>query len=310
MLDVHRLKIFVKIAELKSFTLAAECCFLTQPTVSQHINTLEQFLGLQLFNRGGRELSLTDAGEILYHHAATVTRAFDELTQALDQYKGKKSGRLCLGASTIPGEWIVPAILKDFRTAYPDAAIRLRIADTQTVVQMVLDHHVDIGMVGSKIKNPQLAYTPIIQDELVLIVPPGHAWSHAPNISVQELAGQPFVMRESGSGTRTELGKILKSSGLDPRSLNVAIEVDSNVGVKESVAAGLGVSFVSKWSIEHELSSGRIKAVPIRDLVFKRWFYLARDKARAPSPLCASFKQFLANHIKSIRCFDFRVPNS
>jgi DNA-binding transcriptional LysR family regulator len=101
-----------------------------------------------------------------------------------------------------------------------------------------------------------------------------------------------------------------RAHGLDPRSLNIAIEVDSNVGVKESVAAGLGVSFVSKWSIEHKLRSGIIKAVPIRDLVFKRWFYLVLDKARAPSPLCASFKQFLANHIKSIRCFDFRVPNS
>jgi DNA-binding transcriptional LysR family regulator len=293
MLDIHRLKIFVKIAELKSFTLAAEACFLTQPTVSQHVASMEQFLGLPLFNRNGRELSLTGAGEILYHHAATVTRAFDELTQALDQYKGKKSGQLCIGASSIPGECILPEILRDFRTAYPDAAIRLRIADTQAVLQMVLDRHVDVGMVGAKVKNAHLAYTPLIEDELVLIVPPEHDWSSAADISLLELTGQPFVMRESGSGTRTEMGKAMKRSGLDPRSLNIAVEVDSNVGVKESVAAGLGISFVSKWSISHDLQTGRIKAVGIRDLVFKRWFYLVRDKAKEPSPLCASFRKFL-----------------
>jgi DNA-binding transcriptional LysR family regulator len=298
MLDIHRLKIFVKIADLKSFTLAAEACFLTQPTVSQHITALEQFLGLQLFNRGGRELSLTGAGEILYHHASRITRELDELTQALEQYKGKKIGHLFIGASTIPGECILPGILKDFRTAYPDAAIRLRIADTQTVLQMVLDHHVDVGMVGTKVKNERLKYTPLIKDELVLIVPPDHRWAHSPCIALKDLAGETFVMRESGSGTRTEMGKAMKRAGLDPRSLHVAVEVDSNVGVKESVAAGLGISFVSKWSIENDIQTGRIKTVHIRDLVFKRWFFLVRDTARAPSPLCAAFKKFLTDSFK------------
>lgn len=300
MIDVHRLKIFLKIADLKSFTLAAKACLLTQPTVSQHIASLEQYFGLTLFDRKGKRLMLTGAGEIVYSHAKKISALFDELVQSVEMYKGRKTGTLLVGASTIPGECILPKVLGRLKDVIPDIKVRLSIADTEQVVQLLLDHYVDLAVVGSKLKHKRLRYSPIIRDELVLIVPRGHRWCGEETVDINDLKSEPFVLRESGSGTRMEMGKILAGAGLDPAQLRVVCEVGTTMAVKESVAAGLGIAFVSKWAIACEVQQRMLHVVRVRNLTFERWFYLVRDAARTPGPLCESFEQFLRSYCKGL----------
>ncbi len=293
MVDVHRLRIFVKIAELKSFTLAAKSCMLTQPTVSQHVAALEGFLGLKLFDRRGKDLYLTGAGEILYRHAKEITALFDVLFQSLELYKGKKIGRLRLGASTIPGEHILMELLGEFRDICPDLKISVRITDTEQVVKMLLDRSVDLAVVGAELKQRGLVFTPLMPDELVLIVPKGHRWWKASKIEMKDVIREPFVMRESGSGTRMELGRKLQSIGIDPVDLHVVAEVGTTTAVKEAVESGLGISFVSRLSIEKELKYKVFKHVPVRNFVCSRWIYLVRESGRTPSPVSSAFVKFL-----------------
>ena len=300
MIDVHRLKIFLTIADLKSFTLAAKTCMLTQPTVSQHIASLEQYFGLTLFDRRGKRLLLTGAGEIVYSHAKKISALFDELAQSVEMYKGRKTGTLLIGASTIPGECILPKVLGRLKEVIPGIKVRLTIADTEKAVQQLLDHSVDIAVVGSKLKHKRLRYSPIIQDELVLIVPRGHRWCGKETVDIDDLKSESFVMRESGSDTRVEMGKILLGAGLDPAQLSVVCEVGTAMAVKEAVAEGLGIAFVSKWAVAREVQQRMLDVVRVRGLVFEHWFYLVRDAARTPGPMCESFEQFLRSYCKGL----------
>jgi DNA-binding transcriptional LysR family regulator len=300
MIDVHRLKIFLKIADLKSFTLAAKACLLTQPTVSQHIATLEHYFGLTLFDRKGKRLTMTRAGEIVYSQSKKIIALFDELEQSVGMYKGRKTGTLIIGASTIPGECILPKALGRLKEMIPDMKVRLSITDTEQAVQQVLDQHVDIAVVGSKLQHKRLRYSPIVRDELVLIVPRGHAWCRAKTVAIDDLKTVSFVMRESGSGTRMEMGKVLMGAGLDPSQLRTVCEVGTTLAVKESVAAGLGTAFVSKWAVVREVQQRILYVVRVRDIVFERSFYLVRDIARAPGPMCASFEQFLRGYCRDL----------
>ena len=300
MIDLHRLRIFLKIADLKSFTLAARACLLTQPTVSQHIASIEQYFGLILFDRKGKRLKLTGAGEIVYSHAKKISLLFDELVQSVEMYKGRKTGTLLIGASTIPGECILPKVLGQLKDIIPEIKVQLSIADTEKAVQLLLDHYVDIAVVGSKLKHKRLRYSPIIKDELVLIVPQGHRWSRAATIEIDDLKTESVVMRESGSGTRMEMGRILLGAGLDPAQLRVVCEVGTTMAVKESVAAGLGIAFVSKWAVVHEVKQGMLNVVRIRDLIFERWFYIVQDLSRTPGPICKSFEQFLRSYCRDL----------
>jgi len=148
-LDIHRLKIFVKVADLKSFSKAAQMLYLTQPTVSQHITSLEQFTGLALFDRTGRAAVLTKAGDLLYRYAVQIIRLQDEAEQALDHFRGKKSGHIVLGASTIPGEYVLPVLLGGFKELYADIQITIRISGTEGIIKELLDRTVELGIVGA-----------------------------------------------------------------------------------------------------------------------------------------------------------------
>ncbi len=273
--------------------MAAKACWLTQPTVSQHVAAIESFLGLKLFDRNSKEIHLTQAGQLLYRYATEISALFDALSQSFELFKGKKIGTLNLGASTIPGDYIVPHLLGEFKHLYPGLKTNVLIRDSKDVIQMLLDRHVDLAVVGTEIKHNRLKYTPIMPDELVLIIPLGHRWWDIPMVEMSEVIIEPFVMRENGSGTRLEMDKKLKSIGIDPSNLNVVAEVGSTTAVKEAVESRLGISFVSRLSIEKELKLAIFKTVRVRDIVFSRWFYLVRDIFRTSSPLCSSFSKYL-----------------
>ena len=293
MLDIHRLRIFVKVADLKSFSRAAETLYLTQPTVSQHMAALEAYLELQLFDRCGKEIRLTRAGEILYGYARRVADMADEAEQALDDFKGRKSGHITVGASTIPGEFILPALLGGFNARFPGVKTILRVGDTSDIVAQLLQRDIEVGVVGAQIKHAQLTFTRFLDDELVIAVPRGHRWCARHDVSLEELLQEPFVMRESGSGTRIALGKRLNDAGISPDRLNIAAEVGSTTAVKEAVKAGLGVSFMSERALADDLRMGTMHTLRLAGIDFPRTFYVVQERKRSASPLCTAFVQYL-----------------
>jgi len=293
MFDIHKLEIFSKVAELKSFSRAAHEMYLTQPTVSQHITALENYLGLTLFDRMGKEVTLTKAGEILYQYAKQIITLTGEARQALDHFMGKKTGNLVLGASTIPGEYILPPLLGQFKILYPEIRITLKIGDTEEIVNALLNGNVELGIIGAKISNARLQYSRFLDDELIVVVPRGHRWWRKSCVDVHELVDEPFIMRESGSGTRISMEKRLQQLGISADSLKIIAEVGSTTAVKQSIKANLGISLISERAVEDEIKLKLLKKIPIKETKFTRTFFIIQDKKRTPSPLCKSLTHFL-----------------
>ena len=226
-MDLRRLEVFAKVYELKSFSRAAKESLLSQPTVSEHIRHLENLLEVQLFDRLGREVVPTRAGDILYKYARRMLNLRREAGRTLELYRGMTSGELELGGSTIPGEYILPPLIGRFKESFTDIRIKLVIADTMKIANMVLEGALELGVVGAKIKNNNLDFEQVFDDELVLAVSPDHHWAAHAAIDLTQLTGAPFIMREHGSGTRMIMLEILEQAGFDPRDLNVMAEMGS-----------------------------------------------------------------------------------
>ena len=292
-MDIHQLELFSKIADFKSFSLAAESLSLTQPTASGHIKNLEEELGVRLFDRLGREVLLTEAGKILYDFALRIIALRQEALDAMREFAGADRGALRLGASSIPGDYLLPRVLGEFKKSHPETQIALKIEDSKTISQMVLDGVVELGIVGAKLNESRLAYEAITKDELVLVVPPDHPWAGRPSVPVRELKGQPFLHREEGSGTRRTLEERLSPLELGPGMLTTVAELGSNEGIRGAVKAGMGVSILSRLAVRSDLEAGLLKEILLEGVNLGRDIYTVGHKARYTTPICKRFKEFL-----------------
>jgi DNA-binding transcriptional LysR family regulator len=294
-MDIRALEVFCKIVELKSFSRAAEAVYLTQPTVSGHIKGLEEFVGLKLLDRLGREVVLTKAGEVLYGYAKQVLALRNQAIQALEEYKGTLKGHLIIGGSNIPGEYVLPALLARFKTQHPEISLTLRIGDSKEIARGVLDGRYEMGAVGAKFDDGQLVYTKLLEDELVVALPADHGWTAKPAVSLAELLHQPIILREVGSGSRKVLEEALRRAGLDPGSLVVVAELGSTEAIRQAVKSGAGISVMSFRAIQEDLERETLRTVPLENLRLTRDFYLVYHKNRSRSPLCETFTAFVLN---------------
>ena len=295
-MDLHRLEVFCKVYEMKSFSRGGKACLLSQPTVSEHIRYLETFLDVQLFDRLGRQVVPTRAGEILYGYARRMLNLRQEATRTLELYRGKMSGELELGGSTIPGQYILPSLIGKFKQSFADIKIKLVIADTMRITNMVLEGSLELGVVGARIKNSKLEYHRLFNDELVLAISARHRWAKRSSINLDELADASFIMREQGSGTRMMMLRILEQAGFDPQRLNVVAEMGSTDAIRQAIKAEVGVSILSRRAIADELNFQQLFKIPIKDLSFTRHFYLVTHKKRSRSPLGQAFVDFLVDN--------------
>lgn len=293
MLDLHRLNIFINIVEQKSFSKAAQRLSLTQPTVSQHVHFLEKYLGVPLFDRLGKEVRPTRAGRMLHSYALRLLRMADDAEQAVVFFKGTKSGTIVIGASNIPGEYILPEILGQFKNSYPGIAVAVQQADTIGIVDKLVNYEIDFGVIGARIKHDQLLCSRFLDDELCLVISPRHPLAGQQSVEAAELAALPFIMREPGSGTRMMVEQGLHRAGIQAARLNIIAELGSNSAVKQAVKAGLGCSFVSQRSVEDEINMHVIITLPVRGLQIKRSFYIVRHKKRSLPPIVREFYRFL-----------------
>jgi len=292
-MDLRRLEVFAKVAELGSFSRAAEALFLTQPTVSEHVRALEDELGVQLLDRLGRGAAPTRAGQLLLGYARRMLGLAREAQQALDQFQGRMSGELVIGGSTIPGEYVMPTLIGRFKGKYPDISVSLLIGDSRQVSEWVEEGRVEVALVGARPGSRALESRELMPDELVLVVPAGHPWATRKSVSVDELRLEPMVMGESVAGSREAIEHVLEEAGLSLASFRLAGEMGSTQAIKQAVRAGVGIALISRRAVEDECRAGLVACVKVKDLRVARSFHLVTHKDRTRSPLAQAFLDFL-----------------
>ncbi len=298
-MDIHALEVFCRIVETRSFSRAAKAVSRTQPTVSGHIKHLEEEVGTRLFDRLGKEVRPTKAGEILYRYATEILRLRAAAVQALDEHKGRLRGSLLIGGSNIPGEYILPALLARFKGRYPEIALSLRVGSSRGVVAAVAEGEYEVGMVGARFEDPRLEYVRFAGDEVVLAVPAGHPWASRRRVSLADVAKGPLILREPGSGTRKAMEEAFARAGIEPPEGAVVAELGSNEAVRQAVRGGAGCSFISRRAIEGELKQGTLATVPVEGLKMTRDFYMVTHRRRSRSPAGEAFRKFLLEQARA-----------
>ncbi len=293
-MDIRRLEIFAKVAELGSFSRAAEALFLTQPTISEHVRALEDELGVQLLDRLGRGATPTRAGQLLLGYARRLLALSREAHQALEHFQGRMSGELVIGGSTIPGEYVLPALVGQFKAKYPDISISLLIGSTRQVTEWLEEGRVEVGVVGARPASRALDAKELMPDELVVVVPPTHSWAAARRAAtLADLQQEPMIVRERGSGSREAIEHALHEAGISLASLRIVGEMGSTQAIKQAVRAGVGIALISKRAVEDECRAGLLACVKIKDLRVARAFHLVAHRDRTRSPLAQAFLEFV-----------------
>src|SRR5262249_24030947 len=254
---------FAHAAELASFTAAGKALGLTQAAVSQRIHTLEQFLGVQLFARQGGHIVLTDAGHRLHGYARRILALHGEAIQELTGRQAPLTGELSLAASSVPGEYLLPALLAVFRQRHPHVQVRATVSDTRQVLHHIEQGDAEVGLVGGKPEGAHLEARPFASDRLALIVPAKHPWGRRKRVPLGRLCAQPLILREAGSGSRSCLENALAKAGKSLADLRVALELGSNEAIKEAVQRGLGLAILSTHAIRHEVEGGKLHALQV-----------------------------------------------
>jgi DNA-binding transcriptional LysR family regulator len=292
-MDLRRLEIFAKVAELGSFSRAAEALFLTQPTISEHVRSLEDELGVQLLDRLGRGATPTRAGQLLLGYARRMLTLSREAHQALERFQGRMSGELVVGGSTIPGEYVLPALIGQFKSKYPDISISLHIGSSRQVSDWVEEGRVEVGVVGARPAARTLEAKELMPDELVVVVAATHPWATRRVTTLADLQKEPMVVRERGSGSRDAVEHALQEAGISPASLRLVGEMGSTQAVKQAVRAGVGIALISKRAVEDECRAGLLACVKVKDLRIARAFPLVTHRDRTRSPLAEAFVEFI-----------------
>ncbi len=292
-MDLHQIEIFCTLIKLCSFSKAAEALYLTQPTVSGHIKNLEQELGVKLLDRLGKQVMPTEAGDMLFRHGQELLTLRDRAREEIAGLSGRVSGLLKIGGSTIPGAYLLPSFIGTFKKQHPSATIQLLIDDTVKITQAVLNGDLHLGVVGAPMIDPQLESHPYLRDELVVAVPATHAWAKKRTITPEALCGAPFILRETGSGTRRTMEERLGETGISIADLNTIAVMGSSDAVRQSIKGGLGISILSIRAIKDDIVAKRLAAVRLKGMPIERNFSIILRKGKSRSTLCQTFLNFL-----------------
>lgn len=293
----RRLQVFYTVAKQLSFTKAAELLFMTQPAVTFQVKQLEEHFNTRLFERSHSKITLTPAGRLAMEYAERILNLTNEMETRLMEMTGDVSGILLIGASTTIAEYMLPRLLGDFKTKFPQVQTRLTVANSETVESKVADHTLDIGLIEAPSHHPHLEAQICCEDELVAICAPGHALAGHLIASPEQLAVQPYISREAGSGTREVVDDFFRRSGFNPEDLNIVMELGSPEAIKGAVEANLGIAIVSRATILKELKLGDLVAVPLKPALIRPLSLVyAHEKFR--SKLLQSFLDFASLGLK------------
>jgi DNA-binding transcriptional LysR family regulator len=295
LMDTRQLSAFCAVVEMRSFSQAAEKLGVTQPAVSLQVRALEERLGQTLLDRSGRRVEPTEAGLRLYRNAQRMLALERQLYEEVSADDGDLQGTLDIGASTGPGAHLVPLLLCEFQRDHPDLHVSLAIWDTQTVSDKVALRELELGVVGALRRNRALEFDPFVRDEIVLAVPPGHPTAGR-SVSLDDLREETIIAMQPGAGVRQVVDDELRRAGLRVRELAPKLELGLQESVKSAVAAGYGVTFISRTAIEGELASGTLAAAKVDGLEPARQIYIVRARGRPPTRAAAAFLEFAREH--------------
>src|SRR5881392_1980051 len=290
-MDTPQLAAFCAVVERRSFSQAAERLGVTQPAVSLQVRALEKRLGTQLLDRSGRRVEPTEAGLRLYGSAQRLLALEEQLLQDVAPDSETLSGTLELGASTGPGGSVVPVLLCEFAEANPDVHVRLSVSDTQRVVDQVAGRQLELGIVGAARRHRGVLFEPFFRDELVLACPAGHHFA-GKTVSLEDLRRERVLVMQDGAGVRQVIEDALRSAGTRLRDLGVRLELGLQESVRSAVAAGHGVTFISRTAIEADVTAGTIAMARVRGLDPAREIFLVRSSGRAQTRAAQSFVDF------------------
>jgi DNA-binding transcriptional LysR family regulator len=285
---------FVQAAELSSFTAAGRAVSLTQAAVTQRVHALERSLGVSLFHRRGGRVLLTEAGQRLHGYARRILELHREARQQVGSVRTPLTGELTLAASSVPGAHLLPELLDAFRRQHPHVEVRATIADSQAVLKQVEHGQAHLGLVGGKGDSPHLDYRGFACDKLALVVPATHPWWSRKRVSLGQLAGQPLIVREAGSGSRWCLERALAAAGKSLGEVHVVLELGSNEAIKEAILRGMGVAVLSTQAVAREVQAGQLHALPVLGLALRREMFAVWDRRRALSIPARLFLDLLA----------------
>lgn len=298
-MDFQQLKLFISVASLKSFSQAAERMFISQPSVSRYIKALEEELGVVLIDRSRSTITLTDEGKRFMDYAQRLVNIQQEAVANLSAKTEQIQGLLNIGASTVPGLYLLPQRLADFKQLHPRVEISLTILDSSAVMENILNYSFDLGFVGSVVEDKHFSFQPVGEDELLLVTPPGllpeRENGTGDGITVEDCLPYTLLVRERGSATRLLLEQALGERGLKLQDFKDLVYIDSLEGIKQAVRYGMGISFLSDRSVEDYFQAGWLSGYKIKNLHLTRKFYLVYHRQRVPSQVAREFTSFMAD---------------
>jgi DNA-binding transcriptional LysR family regulator len=293
-MDLRHLRLFCEIVEQRSFSLAAEFMHITQPAASLQVRSLERELGVQLLDRSGRDVATTDAGEVLYRHAKRIIDLDDQARIEIMDLSELMGGRVMIGASTGPGEHLLPGLIAEFKHEHPGVAVSLRVTDSHEVVDLVLARELELGVVGAVTTHRDLAVAPFARDEILLVCAPSHPWAARDEVAFEEFVREPLIVQQQGAGIRAVVEAALRDRGVKPAELNVLLELGLNESVKHAVMAGAGVTYLSKFAVRSEVEHGTLATVRVSEFRLERDFSVVYARSRTLSKAVEAFLLFLA----------------
>jgi DNA-binding transcriptional LysR family regulator len=295
----RRLKVFHTVAKLLSFTKAAEALHMTQPAVTFQVRQLEEYFNTRLFDRTHNKVNLTPAGERVAEFAERIFDLYSEMENSVRDLTGEISGALTIGASTTIAEYMLPALLGEFKNRYPDINLRLKVSNSEGIVSMVEHNVIDLGVVESQVSNKNLIVEVCHDDQLVVVAAPDHELvKRGAKVKAAEIVKYPFVSREEGSGTREVIMQYLIDENVNPGEMNFCLELGSPEAIKGAVEAGMGITIISRSIIDKELKLNTLCELQL-DPPLSRPFSFVRQRQKFRVTVMEELLEFAQSYFKS-----------
>lgn len=291
-MNLNLFKTYVRVIDTQNLSRTAEEIGISQPAVTKQIQSLEDIYGVMLLERSGRKLRPTEAGELLYQCAREIIRTVERTEREMQSLADSNKGSLTLGASTIPGQYLLPKLIKQYKDRHPHVSISLSISDSEKVFNQVAERGLDVGVVGAWINNRKVDGFPWLTDELVVIAPENYRHKND-SVRLSDLGGEKWIIREKGSGTRRAMEELIFKAGLKKENLNITMEAGSTEAVLAMVEAGMGLSIVSRLALGNDAARLRCRQLRIEDQDVTRQFYIIYPSQKSRRDSVNTFLEYL-----------------
>jgi DNA-binding transcriptional LysR family regulator len=292
-INLFGLRIFVMVAEKKSFSEAARSLYLTQPAVTHQVKNLESYFATPLFKRESNTVLLTPAGKILYKYAKKFSKLDDELMEEMEHYTRRLTGDLIIGACTMVGEHLIPQLVKDFYEVHPEVNFSVEIGNCPSVIDNLLKGTIDVALIGDKATHRDLVVEELLEHTLFLVSSPNYVSIDGGTVPLKALTEMKLLLREEGVGTRVQFEEMVAHNNMNLRNFQIITVSGSNEVIKMMVKKGVGVSFLPRKAIEHELEMGELKALQLQEGELQHTFYLVYRKQKVTSLKTKNFLEFV-----------------